>query len=99
MDGRHPHDAFWLIDVVASYWPQIRRMNADFVVWRVRSDGSDKGVFVEAWSDTPNDERSDDGEQSALLVIQQIEYSSFPRELLPYKFWQEGEVVLIPEEH
>lgn len=70
--------AYWLIDLVASHQPGIRaKLGAarNFQVWRLRS------YMIEAWSDTPD--------ESDLLASQEIPYTDFPSELMPYEFWVE----------
>ena len=88
-------EAYWLIDLVASWQPTIRKkllsLNLrDFQVWRMKKDG-DLWV-VDVWTDIPDDDDSE------LLVQQDIEFSDFPAELLPFEFWVEHRTAMLKEE-
>lgn len=89
--------AYWLLDVVASYQPLIRkkfRDDAGFQVWRVARHGKwHGGVEVSAWSDTPDDR------DSKCFVRQEVEISDFPAELMPFEFYVEETTCLLKEEH
>ena len=95
--------AHWLLDLVASHQPDIRRKHAashqpdirrkhaadsGFQVWRLKKNGT--AWRAEAWSDTPD--------KSTMLVKQDCEYSDFPEELSPFEFFVEGGVALLKEE-
>jgi hypothetical protein len=85
--------AFWLLDLVASHQPDIRKRHgrdASFQVWRLRQDG--EGWSAEAWSDKP------ESEGSTLFARQVIEFSDFPAELAPFEFYVEQGVALLKEE-
>lgn len=89
-------EAHWLIDLVASHQPEIRKAHDElrtFQVWLIKpAEGDVQGGFIaEAWSDTP--------ENSTLLARQLCEYTDFPPELMPFEFWVEGDVMLLKEEH
>lgn len=105
--------AYWLIDLVASHQPDIRRKMEKhdlrpFQVWRLRwipdvvnADGTVESVkwIIDAWSDTPEAPASDDGPASVLLAKQEIGYSDFPESLSPFEFWVEDATALLKEEH
>lgn len=88
--------AYWLVDLVASHQPRVRRRLRslglrDFQVWTVERLGA--GVVVHAWSDTPG------AEGSFPLVRQNVAYSDFPAELLPFAdLWVENGVLLLKTE-
>ena len=74
--------AHWLIDVVASYQPELVKNERlhEFQVWRVeRTLGTTSGVTVTC--------RGDSGEKPAITQV--IEYSDFPENLMPFEFWVE----------
>lgn len=90
--------AYWLLQVVASHQPTIRKKGyADFQVWRVAPYRS-KGVILECWNDKPENPASDDGPASIQVIGQTIGYSDFPRELLPFEFWVENNTIMLKEE-
>lgn len=87
--------AYWLIDLIASHQPGIRRRLAkleerDFQVWQLTYSG--EGWVAEAWTDTPY------ADGSELLARQVIEYSDFPTELSCLKLYVEEAVILLPQE-
>ncbi len=95
-------EAHWLIDLVASWQPSIKKRHPErwgFQVWRLEtvyrqtSDPSVKGMGwkISAWDDTPG--------ESTRLATQAIEYSDFPEALSPFEFWVEGDVMMLKEEH
>ena len=90
--------AFWLLDLVASHQPPIKRNHRglmDFQVWRVSrttEPNTPEGVDVEAWSDTPG------ADWSVRLAFQHVEFSDFPAELMPFEFYVEFGVALLKEE-
>ena len=80
--------AHWLIDIVASYQPKLRR--EEFQVWRLRH--MDSGAWaIECFPDTPS--------EGNRLVYQRIESSDFPEELSPFMCWVEHGTMLLPREH
>ena len=88
--------AYWLIDLVGSYQPQLR--NEHFQVWRLRPYGNN-GIIVDCWSDIPERQADEDGPASIKFCEQIIEYSDFPRELLPFEFWVQHDTMLLKEEY
>ena len=96
--------AMWLVDLVASHQPAIRRKlgkmgRRDFQVWRIiRSPKFERGCIVECWSDTPGAEVSEDGPASVLLARQEVEYTDFPAELFGYQWWVEEGTMLLKGE-
>ena len=85
--------AHWLIDVVASYQPQLNRNPrlADFQLWQIRrtKGKNPAGVTVTC--------RGDSDEPP--VVTQYIPYSDFPESLLPLEWYVEGGVMLLKSEH
>jgi len=95
-------DCFWLLDVVFSHQPRIKKEHPelwDFQVWKLSyNPGVEGGIseywVVEAWSDTPDDE------ESTLLSKQVLEYTDFPKELMPFEeLWLEGGTLILKGEH
>lgn len=92
--------AYWLIDLIASHQPGIKKRWAEkgyhfFQVWRVHKVGSD--VVVEAWSDTPGGKEEP---VSVLLSKQVVGYSDFPSALFPFiDLWVENGTLLLCHEH
>lgn len=81
--------AYWLIDAVASHQPMI---SESFQVWRLApclSKGRQRWA-LEAWSDTPD--------KSKRLARQVIEYTDFPKDLMPFEWWVEHGTMLMKEE-
>ena len=91
-DGVKAHadiaEAYWLIDAVASYQMDLAKMKHDhggFVLWKLEvKDGS---CVLTA--------RRDSGEKP--FIKQDIEFTDHPEG--EWDFWQEGKVLIIPEEH
>lgn len=89
--------AHWLIDLIASHQPNIKRKLQrlglrDFQVWRLHKVGDGEDWSAEAWSDAP-------GESGGLLARQVFGYSDFPAELLPFlDFWVEGGTLMLKQE-
>mgnify|MGYP003644650987 CR=1 FL=1 len=91
-DGVKAHadiaDAYWLIDAVASYQGEVPK-HADkhrgWILWRLAVN--DKSAVLTA--------RADSGEKP--FIKQEIEYTDHPEG--EWDFWQEGAVLIIPEEH
>jgi hypothetical protein len=98
--------AHWLIDVIASYQPGLRRKVRSFggkgvpyQVWRLVVDvENNKGVVTchEDW----NEDRHSPGQYPA-IVTQELEYTDFPAPYLCLYCEDGGEnmVVLCPREH
>ena len=91
-DGVKAHadiaEAYWLIDAVASYQMDIAKFQNEhggFVLWKLEvKDGS--AVLTAS---------RDSGEEP--LIKQDIEFTDHPEG--EWDFWQEGKVLIIPEEH
>ena len=82
--------AHWLIDAIASHQPAIiKKGGSRFQVWQFEVKGSK--YLLSGWTDTPG--------CSSLLAKQTIEYTDFPAELMPFEFWVESGVLLLPAEH
>lgn len=93
--------AHWLLDLVASHQPDIRKkMEAHrlrpFQVWRIRKKGDN--WLIDCWSDTPGGNPPDE-EESFKLAEQELEYSDFPTGLSGFEFWVEDQTMLLPAEH
>ena len=85
-------EAHWLVTAIASHQvdPQVREVA--FQVWQLAGPkAEDKPWILSCWSDIPG--------ESTLLAKQEIEFSDFPKELLPFRMWVEGDVLLLPAEH
>ena len=85
-------EAFWLIDVVASYQRRLARTERlrEFQLWQIKRTASNpQGVIVTC--------RGDSDEEP--VVTQHIPYSDFPAELLPLEWYVEGGVMLLKSEH
>ena len=83
---------YWLIDLVASHQPKIRRRLAqagerDFQVWRLRHLPSGSWI-VDVWTDTPG--------KSLKLASQKIPCSDFPLDTFEW-FVAEGIMLLKSE--
>lgn len=92
--------AYWLVDLVASHQAKMRERHrglALFQVWEL-AEYSD-GLRISAWSDTPRMGPSPDGPGSVCMAEQFLEYSDFPKGLLPFTFWVEDGIALLKEEH
>jgi hypothetical protein len=91
-DGVKAHadiaEAYWLIDAVASYQMDIAKFQNEhggFVLWKLEvKDGS--AVLTAS---------RDSGEEP--FIKQDIEFTDHPEG--EWDFWQEGKVLIIPEEH
>ena len=95
-------EAYWLLDVVASYQPEIRRKHSrlqEFQIWTLRFCPTDKlpnQAIVECFSDS--------GEKAT--ISQTLEYASFPKisahdESFPgavMKLYVENNVIYLPSE-
>lgn len=85
--------AHWLIDLVASHQPKLRR--EPFQLWRLvrhKTRTRPEGWDAEAWTDSP------EAEGSRRLVLQRISYSDFPEELSPFEFYVEYGTAMLKEE-
>ena len=84
-------NTYWLLDAIASWIPEAEVAGESFQVWTLNHGPDDSVILV-----------CDDGNERE-LVRQDIAYSDFPRELLPFKlFVQEGGpgwVIMLPEEY
>jgi hypothetical protein len=79
--------AYWLIDAIASYQPQLRRnpeLN-EFQLWELEVEDSGAVLTCRPDSDQP------------VVVRQKIEYTDFP--LAKIKLYVEGGTLLLPNEH
>jgi len=84
--------AHWLVTAIASHQRIAIPPEVGFQVWELAGPKTeDKPWILSCWSDTPG--------ESTLLARQEIEYSDFPKELLPFRMWVEGNVLLLPAEH
>lgn len=99
-DGVHylvENGAAWLVDAVASYQPDKRVKGnprlRDFQLWELSAGKADSSVVLTC--------REDSGTKP--IITQNIEYSDFPREMLPFTLYVEpsehGPVCLLPSEH
>ena len=96
-DGVKAHaeiaQAYWLLDAIASWQPQVK-MHYDkhdgWMVWRLTAWKAKRGGRVAELT-----ARADDKEPH--FIRQKIEFTDHP--LGTWEFWQEGDVVIIPEEH
>lgn len=62
--------AYWLLDLVASWFLKARTKSFPFQVWRLKLNEEGSGCQVSAWSDTPD--------KSEHILHQDIEYTDFP---------------------
>lgn len=76
--------AYWLLDVIASYQPQLG--GVEFQVWKLEK-GSNSSALVYAVED--------EGEPP--LVEQEIPYTDFP--LDEFKLYCQNNVILLPSEY
>ena len=82
--------AHWLIDAIASHQPAIiKKGGCRFQVWQFEAKNSK--YLLSGWTDNPG--------CSNMLAKQEIEYTDFPTELMPFKLWVESGVLLLPAEH
>lgn len=90
--------AFWLIDLVASHQPEIKRKHpqeVEFQVWRIYRSPRHPITgapfwMVSAWSDSPG--------KSRRLAEQEIGYSDFPAGLSGFEFWVENGTMMLKSE-
>lgn len=73
--------AYWLVDLVASYQPQLRKDERlrEFQLWRFEVRPDHKGTVTC---------RGDSGEKA--VVTQEIALTDFPIELAPFEFYVGG---------
>ena len=93
--------AHWLTALVESHQPAINKNHpntAHFQVWQIARNG-EGGVCITAWSDTPGSVDDKFGPASILMAKQDVEYTDFPEELMPYEFWVESGTMLMKAEH
>lgn len=97
--------AHWLLDLVASWQPEIAKKHgalAEFQVWRLdRVWETDHGWEIAAWSDTPGGESMTDlgsPTASTLLASQSIPYSDFPPGMSGFEFYCENGTMLLKGE-
>ena len=91
-DGVKAHaeiaEAYWLIDAVGSYQmelPKYKAIHDGWMIWSLKvKDGS---AVLTA--------RADSNEKP--FIKQKIEFTDHPEG--EWDFWQEGDVLIIPEEH
>lgn len=76
--------AFWLVDAIASYVATSKKVQAQpFQCWELTPVGVNGALLV----------CTDGNDASPIIVQQKLEYSDFPRELLPFKlFCEAGEI-------
>lgn len=91
-DGVKAHadiaEAYWLIDAVASYQmdlAKIQNEHGGFVLWKLEVKGGSAVLTASR----------DSGEEP--FIKQDIEFTDHPEG--EWDFWQEGKVLIIPEEH
>jgi len=89
--------AYWLIDVVASYQPKMRKNPGlrDFQLWNVKIDPENPSGCIVTM-------RDDSGEGSSEFVRQVIEYTDFPLVNFGdegFGFYVENNVMLLKGEH
>ena len=92
--------AHWLTALVESHQPAINKNHpntAHFQVWLMERHG-EGGVRITAWSDTPGSTEGPEPD-SILMAEQDVEYTDFPEELMPYEFWVESGTMLMKAEH
>ena len=81
-------EAYWLIDILASYQGLIKRNHPrlrDFQLWELRVKDN-TGIITCC---------GDSGERA--IITQEIEYTDFPLDYI--KIWVEDDVALFPNEH
>jgi hypothetical protein len=76
-------ECYWLIDIVASYYPEVKRQ--EFQVWELTVN-EDRTALVKC---TDGNDR--------LLKQQRIPYTDFEADRATV--WVEGNVILLPSEH
>ncbi len=91
-DGVKAHadiaEAYWLIDAIASYQVELKKYadkHRGWILWRLKVNSD--GAILTA--------RADSGETP--FIRQDIEFTDHPEG--EWDFWQEGKVLIIPEEH
>lgn len=84
--------AFWLLDLIAAHQTNPRVRREGFQLWILTHSlkHGEAGLRAECWTDTPPHGHN--------IVVQEIEYSDFPRELIPLKLYLEAGTLMLPEE-
>lgn len=91
--------AHWFVDIVASYQGMAKVQALDFQVWKLEAVGDEEAVV-----------KLEDGNNNEVLR-QDVAYTDFPREMLPFSVWAEraiglaipvasgdGMVIMLPQE-
>lgn len=85
--------AGWLVDAVASYQQeakvQMNRRLQEIQFWSLEWDEECDVPVLRC--------REDSGEEP--VISQVIKFTDFPKDLMPFKIWVEGKVMLLPGEH
>jgi len=76
--------AYWLLDVIASYQPQLG--DVEFQVWKLEKQANNSALVYAV---------EDEGKPP--LVEQEIPYTDFPFE--EYKLYCQNTVILLPSEY
>lgn len=80
----------WFVDIVASYQGMAKVQAQPFQVWKLEAVGDEEAVV-----------KLEDGNRNEVLR-QDVGYTDFPRELLPFTVWAErsgeGLVLMLPQE-
>jgi hypothetical protein len=79
-------EAYWLIDAIASWQPQVSRVAEEFQLWDLAVN-ENHGAVLTARRDS----------DQPPIVQQEIEYTSFP--LKSIRLYVENGVLLLPSEH
>ncbi len=86
---RNELKCYWLIDIVESVQTlDMVKENVNFIVWKIEVN-EDKSWKVTGWTDVPYD--------SQKVYEQSGEYTDF--QLRDFEFYQEGNVLLLKNEH
>lgn len=83
--------AYWLIDLIVSWQSEVKkklknRQERDFQAWTLSK--TEKGFRATCTNGNEIE-----------LVYQDIEYSDFPENLLPFNIWAIDGVILLPSEY
>jgi hypothetical protein len=92
---REKLDCYWLIDIVGSVQHLKQIKENSFILWRIKVN-KDKSFIVQAFSDY-DDSLTEEQNKKYLLYEQEGKYTDFI--LSEYEFYQEGEVLLLKNEH
>ncbi|MBC8328752.1 MAG: hypothetical protein H8E31_08395, partial [Planctomycetes bacterium] len=84
--------ALWQLDRIAAHKTNPRVRREGFQLWILTHSlkHGEAGLRAECWTDTPPHGHN--------IVVQEIEYSDFPRELIPLKLYLEAGTLMLPEE-